>query len=84
VARGNILLLLKWLYQMRTKIEQFVEDKHWETYINKETSWNQADFEPEILMQIAAEAKDLLALGVESYCIWPCLECLVCHYCSMQ
>ncbi|KAF1935287.1 hypothetical protein EJ02DRAFT_471311 [Clathrospora elynae] len=56
---------LKRLYQMRTQIEQFVEDKHWETYINKETGWNQADFEPEILRQLAAEAEDLLALGIE-------------------
>ncbi|KAF1945254.1 hypothetical protein EJ02DRAFT_509704 [Clathrospora elynae] len=56
---------LKRLYQMQTQIEQFVEDKHWETYINKETGWNQADFEPEILRQLAAEAEDLLALGIE-------------------
>jgi hypothetical protein len=28
---------LKGLYLMRIAIEQFVEDKHWETYINKET-----------------------------------------------
>jgi hypothetical protein len=56
---------LKRLYQMRIQIEQFVEDKHWETYMNKETGWNQADFEPEMLRQLAAEADHLLALGIE-------------------
>jgi hypothetical protein len=67
VARGNVVLLFETAvsYQMRIRIEQFVEDKHWETYIDKETGWNQADFEPEILRRLAAEAENLLALGIE-------------------
>lgn len=50
---------IKSLYDMRLKIEQFVKDEHWETYVDQEQSWKAAIFDPELYTEIAEDAEAL-------------------------